>query len=88
MSLDSLKEDIVANGYEDVVVFENPDYADAFIGISTDGRAVYSYDDMIACLMEEDGMTEEDAVDFIEFNTVRSLPYYGNSPIIVRPLVR
>ena len=36
--------------------------------------------------MEEDGMNYEEAMEFIDYNTVRPLPYtslYGNRPIIV-----
>lgn len=82
-----LRETLINEGYNDVVIFENPGYVDAFMGISTDNRAVYDFDKMVACLEEEDGMTEEEAIEFIEYNTIRSLPYYDNAPIIVRPLV-
>ena len=54
----SLRDQIIDNGYEDVILFENPDYESAFIGISTDGQAVYSFDKMIEFLMEEDDMSE------------------------------
>ena len=73
-------------GYEDVLIFENPSYDDAFIGVSEDNRAVYDYDKMVLYLMDKDKMTAEDAVDFISYNTIRSLPYYENSPIIVYSL--
>ena len=33
--------------------------------------------------MDEDGMTYEDAVDFIEYNTVRACAYIENAPIIL-----
>ena len=64
-------------------LFENPSYDDAFIGVSEDNRAVYDYDKMVLYLMDKDKMTAEDAVDFISYNTIRSLPYYEGSPIIV-----
>ena len=83
MTLDELKENITNIGYEDVVVFENPDYADACIGISHDNRAIYGFNKMVECLVRDDNMTEEDAVEFIEYNTVRALPYIENSPIIL-----
>lgn len=81
-----LRGRIINNGYNDVVVLENPGYVDAFIGISIDNRAVYDFNKMVACLMESDDMTEEEAVEFIEDKTIRSLPYYDDAPIIVRPL--
>lgn len=70
-------------GYEDAVVFENPDYDNAIIGVTTDGQVVYDYDEMIVHLMEVDGMNEADAVDFIDYNTLRSLPYADGAPIVI-----
>lgn len=70
-------------GYEDSVVFENPDYDSAIIGTTEDNRVVYSFEKMVECLMAEDGMTYEEAVEFIEYNTVRALPYEPNHPEIV-----
>jgi len=76
-------------GYEDSVVFENPDYDKAIIGVSDDDRVIYDYDKMIECLVSEDDMTEEEAVDFISYNTIRSLTYIQNDkkPIIMFSLM-
>lgn len=74
-------------GYEDAIVFENPDYDSAIIGMSHDNRVVYSFDKMVECLMEEDGMEYEEAVEFIEYNTIRALPYWPNGPIVVTSLI-
>lgn len=61
-----------------------PDYASAFVGISEDGRAIYSYALMIESLMKEDDMNSNEAVEFIEFNTISSLPSLGEkAPIIM-----
>ena len=71
-------------GYEDAIVFENPDYDEAIIGVSDDYRVIYDYDLMVQHLMEHDEMDEMDAADFISYNTVRSLPYAGScAPIIM-----
>lgn len=70
-------------GCEDAVVFESPDYAKALVGYTSEGKAVYAYSAMVACLIEE-GMTHDDAVEFIDYNTLRALPYAGeNAPIIM-----
>lgn len=82
-----VKELIANYEYEDVTIFSNPDYASAFIGISEDNRAVYDYDKMVEFLMNKDGMTDIEAIEFIEFNTIRALPYFENSPIIVYSLI-
>lgn len=70
-------------GYEDVVVFRNPDYDDALIGVSEDNRAVYDFWKMVECLCRDDGMDNTEAIEFIEFNTIRALPYVEDSPIIM-----
>jgi len=83
MTLEELKESILDFDYEDVVLFENFDYTNAFIGISESNQAVYSFDKMVDCLVREQGMEEIEAIEYIEFNTIRSLPYYDNAPIIM-----
>lgn len=68
---------------EDLVVFENPSYEGALVGISSDNRAVYEYSLMVKALMAE-GMNEDEAEEWIEYNTIRALPYVKNSPIVMR----
>lgn len=84
---DDVKELIKDFGYEDVLIFSNPDYASAFIGMSDDNRAVYDFNLMVQHLVEVDDMGEIEAVEFIEYNTLRALPYFGdNAPIIIYSL--
>lgn len=68
---------------EDVVIFENPSYDSAFIGLNQDNIAIYDYDLMVEYLMKSDGMSEEDASDFIGYNTIRALPYQKNAPQVL-----
>lgn len=78
------KDILIDLGFEDFIIFENPDYDSAIIGITDDNRVVYDYDKMISFLMLEDGLNYEDAADFINYNTIRSLPYAGEgAPVIV-----
>lgn len=83
MTRNEIIEIINEQGLEDVVLFESPSYDSAFIGISHDDRAVYSYDKMVEYLVEQEEMTEEEAADFIGYNTLRAMPYMPNSPIVV-----
>lgn len=79
-------EILCEHGYEDAIVFQSPDYAEAFVGISDCGRAIYSYSAMIASLVAE-GMDAEDAIEFIDYNTIRALPYMGShAPIILHDI--
>ena len=62
-------------------------YADAFLGITDlePRRAVYSKQAMIEVLLNEDEMTYEDAVEWLEHNTWNA--YVGeNTPIYIEVL--
>ncbi len=78
----NVRETLCNMGYEDAVVFENPSYDDAIIGV-TDGRVVYDFDKMVECLVNDEDMSEEEAIEFIEYNTIRALPYIENAPIVM-----
>ena len=78
------REAICDMGYEEAVVFDNPDYDDAIVGVTDDGNVVYDFDAMVKILVDRDGMTDEEAVDFISYNTIRAIPYAGpNHPIVM-----
>ena len=78
------KDILMDQGFENFIIFENPDYDSAIIGITEDNQVVYDYDKMIDHLMQKDGMDYEEAIDFISYNTIRSLPYVGQgAPIIM-----
>jgi hypothetical protein len=70
---------------EDAIVFGNMlSYDGSIVGVTTDGRVVYDYDKMVEELMQDEEWSYEDAVEWIEYNTIRSLPYAGeNAPIIM-----
>lgn len=73
--------------YDNVLLFSNYDYDGALIGITTNNQAVYDFNKMVECLMSKEGFTYEDAVEWIEYNTIRSLPYFGpQAPIVMYSL--
>ena len=68
----------------DALVFDNYAYDNSIIGVSLDGRVIYCFEMMIEELMEEDGISYEEAIEWIEYNTLRSLPYAGEkAPMVV-----
>ena len=68
-------------------IFDNHAYDKSIIGLSVDCRLVYSYEKMVKEFMEDEGCDETDAIEWIEYNTIRSLPYLGDhAPIIVYDL--
>lgn len=77
------EERLLDNGYEGVVYLTNYSYDTALIGVSEDGRAIYDYALMVEWLIKEEGFSEEDAVEWIDYNTIRALGYAGASAPIV-----
>ena len=82
-------ERLIAAGYEDVVILENYGYDDALIGVTYDNRAVYDFDMMVEWLVDKEGVTQDEAIEWIEYNTIRALPYFGpDAPVIMYRLER
>lgn len=80
-------EKLVDAGYENVLVLSDYSYDDALIGVTEDNRAVYDYEKMIDWLVKYHDFTTEDAAEWIQYNTIRALPYAGpNAPVIIYPL--
>ena len=74
---------------EDSIVFDNMSYDGSIIGVTTDGRVVYDYDKMVEELMQDEEWSYEDSVEWIDYNTIRALPYAGeNGPIIMYPILK
>ena len=81
------KERLLEYGYDDIKYLVNESYDDALVGVSEDGRAIYDYDKMVDWLVDKYNWTDEEAVEWIEYNTIRALPYFGEgAPIIMYPL--
>ena len=82
-----LREFLEAQGHEDTVFFENPSFVKAITGITDSEQLIYDYDLMIAAAMEEEGWDAEGAIEWIEYNTIRSIPYMGHAhPIVSLPI--
>lgn len=65
----SAEEKLMDCGFEGVKYLTNYSYDDALIGVSHDGRAIYDYNLMIDWLMSELGWSDNEAIEWIEFNT-------------------
>lgn len=87
----NIENTLLEFGYEDVVYFTDFGYNDAIIGIDTDNRVVYDYSKMVDWLIKEEGFSDQDAIEWIDYNTIRALPYIdnqtnGKAPIIMYPI--
>ena len=80
---------LLDNGWDDaeIMIIEDDALCESLVGVTSDERAVYDESKMAEEMMQAYGMTYEDAIEHIEFNIVRALPYYGDkAPIIYNPL--
>ncbi len=84
----SKRELLVASGLEESIVFRNPDYEGAIVGYDiVDERVIYDYDLMAESLVKEYGITLDEAVDIINYDTIGSLCCMGDKkPIILKRL--
>ena len=82
------EEKLFENGYEDILILKNYSYDDALIGITEDNRAIYDFDKMVDWLIKTENLSQEEAIEWIEYNTIRALPYMGErAPVIMYPLL-
>lgn len=81
------EERLLEYGYEGIKYLTDYSYDDALIGVTEDGRAVYDFNKMVEWLVDEECWTDEEAIEWIETNTLRAIPYFGEgAPIIMYPL--
>ena len=74
--------------HNEAILFDKPDYDDAIVGVTDEGRVIYDFDAMVKCLVDSDNMSEMEAIEFIEYNSIRALPYAGElAPIIMNRII-
>ena len=74
------------NGYDpnEIVLLKDESYDSALVGVTDDYRAVYSFPKMIDWLREHNGCSYDEAVEWIDCNTIRALPYAGaKAPVVM-----
>jgi hypothetical protein len=68
----------------EVIILDNHAYDKSIIGITDDGRLVYSFDKMVEEYVEDEGVDDIQAMEWLEYNTIQSLPYMGvHAPIVI-----
>lgn len=82
----NVREILCEAGYEESVLFDNPDFDTAIVGVTEEGQVVYDYYKMVEQLQNDEGITWEEAIAFIEYNTMRALAYQENPPIVMRSI--
>ena len=80
----AVNEEIRSHLPKDAVVLDNASFDNSIIGVTFDGRVIYALDLMIHEYKEDNHCSEEEAMEWIDYNTIRALPYAGpKAPIIV-----
>ena len=81
-ALDAMVEDQGVE--EEVLILDNHAYDKSVVGITEDGRLIYDFEKMIQEFMEDEQCDETEAIEWLEYNTLRALPYMGDrAPIII-----
>lgn len=67
------------------IILDNPSFDKSIVGYTSDGRLVYDFDKMVYEFAFDNDLDEFiDAIEFIEYNTERALPYMGErAPLII-----
>ena len=76
--------DYIAEEHEEAAIFNIPSYDNSIVGITDDGHIIYDYDKMIEEFMSENNVTMQEAIEFVEYNTLRTIPYIEEA---VRPII-
>ena len=70
---------------DDAVILDNPSFDKSIVGYTSDGRLVYDFDKMVVEFASDNDIEDYiEAIEFIEYNTERALPYMGErAPLII-----
>lgn len=70
---------------EEILLLDNHAYDYSIVGLTDDYRLVYDFDKMVEEFMEDEDCTELEAIEWLEYNTMRALPYMGErAPIVLK----
>lgn len=80
----AINEEIRKQLPKEAIIFDSYAYDNSIIGTTLDGRIIYCFETMVEELMIDGEMTEIEAIEWIECNTIRALLYVGDkAPLIV-----
>ena len=83
---EAVEKKMTVLGLEDSPYFTGYTYDTAIIGRTFDGRLIYDYEKMIEYLLQKEDFTNfEAAEDWLDYNTLRTIPYMGEkAPLVVQ----
>ena len=82
---DHILEELAEINADAIVLEPQSTFNRAIIGSDTDSRLVYSVTKIISALVDEDGMDEQEALEWFEFNTLGTFSGMDNinKPIFI-----
>ena len=84
----TIEDKLLENGCEDAAFFIGAPFDDAVIGVSESGAVIYDFDLIVEGFMKYDGMSAEEASEWVEYNVIQALPHMGEqAPIIMYRLL-
>lgn len=85
MTIEQLIKALTDLGLEDSVILRDYDFETAVVGTDViTGRIIYDYAKMVEYLMNKEGWDYIEAMEWIDYNTLRAIPYVdGDAPIIM-----
>ena len=69
-------------GYKKFIVFSSPSFDNCIVGITKTNRAVYSLSAMIKKYSTENKVSEDEALEFIDYKTIGVAESKPNGPIV------
>ena len=81
-----LKDYIEDLGIEEAVILDGLDNCAIAFDIETN-KIIYDYDKIVDHFQENDGMDYEEAIEWVDYNVVRTCQYISNPPIISRSIL-
>jgi hypothetical protein len=72
---------------QDSIVLDDSSFDNSIIGTTQEGNVVYDFNKMIEEFSIDNDCDSDEAIEWIEYNTMRAIPYFPNPrPIIIYPL--
>jgi len=76
----------IASTSEGAILFDWPAFDNSIIGLTSEGQVVYDYQKMVEEYCIDNMCSQEEAEEFIYYNTIRMLPYLYNrerKPVVI-----
>lgn len=82
---EELRKELQSRTDEELLFFDNLSFDNSIIGLTHDNRVAYLYSKMVLEARKELECSELEAIEWIDYNTIRALSYLSNEnkPVII-----